>query len=146
MSAVIEGLMHLFRRVTALVLSLLVLQLTLAGSGYGCGGHDVSTRGPHDTMLMDGTGDMLMTPAALATPAFGTPAGIPVCDALAPNAPCSVPGTGGECQAMGPCAPLVLAGSRTAAWAFVEWKGPVVALTLGPLTRSTAPEPPPPRA
>ena len=117
--------MGLLRRVTALVMSALILQLALAGSGYACGAHDTETAATHEGMPTQQSGD--------------------ACDVRsAPNA-CDVSGPGAVCQPTSPCA-LALLVTQSGSSVVLAQPGPQAMLVLAPSTRSIAPEPPPPRA
>lgn len=128
--------MRTIRRVTAFVLSLLVFQLTLATSGYACVGQDAAS---HGGMAM---GDETARGFDLAP----QPPDHAACDAVPPGGPCGGTDTEGDCDAMGMCAPFVLAAERVASSSLSLRSELVTTQPRAPLTRATAPELPPPRA
>lgn len=127
--------MRTIRRGTALLLSLLVIQLTLATSGYACIAQDETAGRPHDGMVMGGE------PASIAHAANS-----PSCDAVGPESPCQSTDSASECVSMGLCAPLLLNGERPTGTMVAPAPTPLPAPTLGLLSPPAAPELPPPRA
>ena len=138
--------MSILRRLTAVGVSLLVLQGTLAGRGDACQSHDTGTAKVHDVMAMPAPREaMPMSPAttAHAAPEAGESAS---CDSGAPNDGCAFPGSTGPCDMAGACAPSIPGVRVIMAQGLIEPSGTRAGLALDPPTRSTAPEPPPPRA
>ena len=138
--------MSILRRLTAVGVSLLVLQATLAGRGDACQSHDTGMAKVHDVMAMPAPREaMPMSPAttAHAAPEAGQSAS---CDSGAPNDDCAFPGSTGTCDMAGACAPLIVGVRVIMAERLIEPSEARAGLVLDPPTRSTAPEPPPPRA
>lgn len=132
--------MRTIRRVTAFVISLLVLQLTLATSGYACVAQDAASQGAgsHAGMAM---GDETVQVSDLVP----QPPGDAACDAVPPGSPCGSTDTEGDCEAMGMCAPFALNPERFASSSAPLCSELVTTQPRAPLTRATAPELPPPR-
>lgn len=130
-------MMHL-RRATALLSSLLVLQLTLLGSGWPCavdGSTSASVeRGAHPAGHL----------AADVAPPESRDAS---CDRDDAAEPCSESGTSSDCMAVMACGPTVIGAAATMAGATTRSSSARIdSSSLAPATRATAPESPPPRA
>jgi hypothetical protein len=126
--------MTILRRVSALVMSLLVLQLTLAaGGGYACEDPDPAPGNSHAGMVMGGESAAVVH----------APADAPPCDASSDGS-CGLPAGRGACRAMAPCAAMMLVESAHARSSLVHAPVPVTR-ELAPSTTSRTPELPPPR-
>lgn len=127
-----------FRRTIALLMSLLVLQLTL-GAGMPCEGGPTRV-GPTPAMA-----DMPMNGHDVQ-PAGGATA--PARETCGGNTPddCAPAGSGSDCQAMTSCAPGIAVGIlQLAAAGSARQAGAPNGRLLTALSRATTPEPPPPR-
>jgi hypothetical protein len=134
------------RRVTALLVSFLLAQLTLAGTEAQCGAHgavaarSASAREAHASMDMGS--------AARSNEAAARAGDCSDCEAPADRAPCGLPWSpGAPCAQMTSCiAPMVVVGPG---FALEPSRGSTQAIaaeaSLAPGPAS-APEPPPPRA
>jgi len=132
------------RRFVGAFVHLLMLHLLLVGSGDACVLPAVA-RAAHSLSAADGTpaGDM----TGMAMPSHSAPSDGRECDGS------GGPPTGHEqpapaCQSMAPCAPAALAATPAAVerpTTLVE-AGPLGVVVLVPPSRTSAPEPPPPRA
>jgi hypothetical protein len=136
--------MRSLRRFTALVLTLLLGQVMLAGSGYACGRRHASegiARTIHAGARAHGThrGSVADTPT-IASSRDG-------CAGDATDRPCDLPGNGATCTRMTTCG---VAAMRADSAAHSELpsltSGVSDALPSIGLTRTIAPELPPPRA
>jgi hypothetical protein len=124
------------RRTLALVMSLLVLQLTLAaGGGYACERPDPAHGDSHAGMVMT-----LQSGSGPASQARETPP----CEA-SDLGECGLP-SGTECRVMTPCATMLFAQGVPAPFSSVAQADTPLAVVLAPPTTSRAPELPPPRA
>lgn len=142
--------MTLTRRASALVMSLLLLQFTLAGSGLACTAP--TTTGSSATMRMDGM-DMGTSERITQDEATNAPG---VSDAPSPQTPCGAPigdgncgdsDSGNTCGAMTSCGPPVLGADATASALIVApGSGTPRTSFFAPPARATAPDLPPPRA
>ncbi len=134
--------MRRFRRLTALVLSTVLLQLTLGGLGMGCGDHgrgsEMAASGPARHHMAG----MPQEPGgAGARPCHEQRGGEH--DA---GSPCQMPGTQGACVSMTTCAAPMLAAAATHTTLTAD-RVPVRASVETLLVGSpAAPELPPPRA
>lgn len=124
------------RRTLALVMSLLVFQLTLAaGGGYACEMPDSAPGDAHAGMVM--TPESGSGPASHAREA-------PPCDASS-HGDCGLL-SGTECRAMTPCATMLFAQGAPAPFSCAVQAVTPLAPVLAPPMTSRAPELPPPRA
>lgn len=155
--------MTLYRRATALLTAVLTLQLTLAGDLVLCANVAGATSGIVATasdagmarmdmggMDMAGMDMAGMTMPADANEAPDTPAPSEPdtpCGQSLPSRGCDLPIDGQDCAAMLACAPAIgviaeVATTETARHGHV----PITGAIMPGLSRSTAPESPPPRA
>ena len=145
--------MHRLRRVTALLVSLLLVQLTLVGTGgfeSRCAAHEAeaamqgaSAGASHAAVADDG-----MPPADNAAATSGDEEQCSECHSAADHVPCSVPSAPGSCAQMTSCAAAIVLDLGPAPESVATWSSAQVvvapdALLPGP---APAPEPPPPRA
>lgn len=133
--------MPLSRRLTALVLSLLLAHVTWVGSGFACA---MPAMG-HSASAVATTGDTLEGMAGMAMPgATGQPTdGRPTHD----HAPCRLPWAPDGCQSMTTCAPLALVSYDEPLRTPDVVPASIAALAvLTPPSEVLAPELPPPRA
>ena len=126
--------MQPLRRLTAIVLNVLVIQVSLAGDGAACAQHG------------DATGAATMAAVVMTQGADVSPAGECGSAESAADSGCSRPGATDECATMAPCAAPALPASNAAPGALVSLSGRVwgdPAITRqGP---RPAPDLPPPR-
>ena len=129
--------MRPLRRLAALLVSVLVLQLTLAGSGVPCSSGSSDTAGA----AMSGMG--------ASHAAVTRDASCGRCDASTACEPSGAGTTSGDCHAVASCAPaatgVVAAAVRLAVGDAAPHSAAPAGRLLGALTRPTAPESPPPR-
>lgn len=126
--------MHLLRRLTALVLNVLLLHLSLVGYGRTC-----AQRGE----AMKSTTDAAMPMTHVAGPASGPQR---ACVGPTPDERCSLPCPPEACATMTACVPLVLPARTTVLAADASasdraWRDPALAR----LAPRPAPDLPPPR-
>ena len=137
--------MRRFRRATAFVLSLLLVQLALVGSGYACAAHVRHGADRHTASAMASAAGY----GARAMPAMG---GLAVgedhsCGDSESGMPCALPGSGASCTGPGACATTLLGGTAIAASDLPPGHAALSAdPALSPPTRTLVPELPPPRA
>ena len=132
--------MNRLRRVTALGLSLLIVQLVLVGSGFTC---VVGEENADAAMVQMGMGAMPPMPGMSGTgdqsPAPGSPS--PSSD------PCTLPWAPGGCTLMVPCAPHAMTARMQAIVARAHASHAGVAWEIaGPPSVIIALDTPPPRA
>ena len=137
--------MSILRRLTAVGVSLLVLQGTLAGRGDACQSHDTGTAKVHDVMAMPAPREAVPTSAATTAHTASEAGPSTSCDSGAPNDGCAFPGSTGTCDMAGACTPLIAGIRVIMGEGLIEPSETRAGLVLDPPTRSTAPEPPPPR-
>lgn len=138
-----RGMRRPFRRVAALISSLLLLQLVLVGSGFACampmpmGQQSPPAANAASTAVSDMVGmDMSGSQREASSKA-------PASD----RSPCRFPWAPAGCQSMAPCAPVAMAQAAEVASLPVTGAYVVAALdVLTPPSRSTPPELPPPKA
>ena len=145
--------MLLTRRLVAALSSVLLLQLTLVGSGTLCAMHHavMDARGAtgHESHMIPMTSER--TPASgssMSEPGRGDTPGIPHgCDALDSGQGCGLPWSPGQCTSMSSC--TATAAQSAPSIVVVASSAPVVELPEPGLLHSgfaAAPELPPPRA
>lgn len=137
-----RGMHRPFRRVAALVSSLLLLQSVLIGSGFACAlpmpmGQPTPAGAELSTAMSDMTGmDMSGSQQQPSSKAPGSD-----------GSPCRLPWAPAGCQSMAPCAPVAIAETAEVASPLVRGAYSIAALdVLTPPSRSTPPELPPPKA
>ena len=138
--------MSILRRLTAVGVSLLVLQGTLAGTGDACQSHDTGTAKGHDVMAMPAQREAMPMSAATTAHTASEAGQSASCNGGAPNDDCAFPGPAGTCDMAGACAPSIPGVRVIMGEGLLEPSETRAELALDPPTRSTAPEPPPPRA
>lgn len=129
----------------ALFMGLFTLQLWLAGVSAACsmGEHAPLVEGADAPAA--GSGDMMMPGMAMGAHESAAASGS---DELpADEVPCEHPASTQQCRLMAPCssgyvAPLATAAAQAASAPVLAYEAPV----LHPPSRSSAPEPPPPKA
>lgn len=130
--------MHPLRRTIALIMSLLVLQLTLRGD-MPCEGDSTQVG------ATPGMADMPMGGHDLPPAGPGTAPARDTCN-WSPSGDCTPTGAGTECRAMTSCAPGITVGIlQLAAAGSPRPAGTPNGHLLHALSRATTPEPPPPR-
>ncbi len=139
------------RRITALVMSLLLAHLAWVGSGFACDMTTMAHSGSDAIAAMDMSDDMAgmdMTGMDMAgMDMSGTTKPLSGSESEHHHAPCDFPWAPEGCQSMAPCAPIALA-AVTELFARPDAKQSSVA-ALGVLTPPSIkrpPELPPPRA
>lgn len=127
-------------RAIALVLSLVLANLSLAGSAYAC------TMGSESNMAAMASMSGMPTAGAQSTPQNTSAQPMSQQGRQRGNAPCGLP-TRGACQLMAPCAPVALISIDNRATASAPPNVRVADFTTPLLPSATrAPEVPPPRA
>jgi len=147
--------MSLPRRLTALVTSLLLLQLTQAGSAFACVEH---THGEDGASAEHGGMTMSGSPRSESGVSHeGTVSGLSwemssqgaddSCGAVHGQSSCPAQGTDSECRAMTSCAPAVLGADVAGAPVVASHTARAIAAPILTVpTRTIVPELPPPRA
>ena len=127
-------------RAIALVLSLVLANLSLAGNAYAC------TMGSDPTMAAMASMSGMATAGAQSTPENPSAQQMSQQRQQRENPPCGLP-TPGACQFMAPCAPIALISIDNRATASAPPNVSVADFTTPLLPSATfAPEVPPPRA
>lgn len=127
-------------RLIALVLSLVLTNLTLVSSGYACTMSEGGSGGTMAGMRM-GIGETAPRDAGSKTP------NSPSSQHLPHHAPCRFPWAPDGCQSMAPCAPAALTSTSTPLISPAEVPPRVVTIdVIRPVSETRAPEIPPPRA
>ena len=113
----------MIRRTVALLLALAMLHLNVERADAACAKHQDAPAADHEGMQHGA-------------------------DAPADQTPCETPASPDCCQALASCAPVlgIDAGSTTISSSTIVPMTIVAAVIERPLSRSTAPEPPPPKA
>lgn len=143
------------RRVTVLVMGLLLLQFTLAGSGFACVAQtsgENSDSAEHRGMTMSGaprseSGVTRTETVFRVSSEISSQGADHSCGAVPDRSTCPTQGTNSECRAMTSCAAAVL-GTDVAGAPVVasHTAGAIAAPILTAPTRTIVPELPPPRA
>jgi hypothetical protein len=132
------NVMRRLSRITGLISGVLPVAFVLVTSGFAC----VDSASP-DTMAKMGMAGSAVNSGAMA---LGSAATLPA-SAPAPTAPCKFPWAPDGCQSMVPCAPAALTSGTTAlAHTSAVPERIAVGVSLTPLSVTTPPELPPPRA
>jgi hypothetical protein len=135
--------MRLVRRPIALLSALLVAHVVLLGGGVGC------ATPMSRTSLGYGASPRVISAADRGSAEMPGMPGMPMRSVPGrPDAPCNLPWAPAACQGMVPCGPAALAtppAPTVAAVAPVP-EPAITLVVLAPPSRSTTPEPPPPRA
>jgi hypothetical protein len=142
----------ILRRITALVTALLLFQLTLVGGNAACAVHvraADAAAGDHQAMSM-ATGSA-SGPSRSATDADAASrqlgGGVEWQGAVPAESSCPTHSTSGPCYSMAACAPIALGTAMTGTNVVGAHAARVItSRVLMPPTRTTAPEPPPPRS
>ncbi|HEU4564715.1 MAG TPA: hypothetical protein VFS05_08710 [Gemmatimonadaceae bacterium] len=135
--------MRLARRITACIATLLLVQLSLVASGYGCALHALARSHATSAMaamsgMAHGAHGAMHTTASVSAPDDAPPAGTP--------ASCDMPWAHGGCDSMASCAPAALPDAPLALVAPPPAHTVPVAAATAPPGRALVPELPPPRA
>lgn len=141
---------YLLRRLTAVLMSLLLFQVTLAGSGASCGEHGTDSASasiampagsPHGSMAGMAAGMTMSASGQTVVGTAGGDMGMPPC-----HLPCA-PGGPGGCVSMATCAGPALTSTQGNTASSGAASAPLVRFALAtPPSRGAAPDTPPPRA
>lgn len=132
------NVMRRLSRITGLISGVLLVAFVLVTSGFAC----VDSASP-DTMAKMGMTRSAVNSGAMALASAATlPASAP-----APTSPCKFPWAPDGCQSMVTCAPAALtSGTTVLGHSTAVPQRIAVGVSLTPLSVTTAPELPPPRA